>query len=367
MASGADDSVARVREVFDAFGGEWDRLRKDVAGRVSFEIHRRFLDEYLTPGARVLEAGAGPGTFTRHMAARGARLTVTDLSPAQLADRRRRIAEAGLGGVVEEFGVADVRDLSRWAGGSFDLAVAYGGPLSYVFEDAPAALRELLRVTRPGGTVIASVMSTLGSYRSFMPGVADIIADYGDDVGDAVLHTGDLRPVQPAGHVCMMYRAEQIPGLVAQAGGTLAGMSASNWSSLGDSQALARLEADPAHWARFLDNETWACRQPGCLNGGTHLILAIRHHGEKENEHARWCWRAAAQRLMSRVRDRWGAEPGDTRFRAPADAPVARSLEDLAVSPGLQAPRTAAPAAGSVGLRWPAAAGADRAGRTGPG
>jgi ubiquinone/menaquinone biosynthesis C-methylase UbiE len=277
MPSAADDSVARVREVFDSFGEEWQRLRKDAVGRVSFQIHRRFLDEYLSPGARVLEIGAGPGTFTQHMAVRGARLTVTDLSPVQLADNRQRITEAGLGGAVEEFRVADVRDLSQWADGSFDLTVAYGGPLSYVFEDAPAALRELLRVTRADGTVLASVMSTLGSYRYFISGVADIIAEYGDDTNDAVLRTGDLRPVQPTGHVCIMYRAEQIPGLVAQSGGVLAAMSASNWSSLGDPQALARLESDPAHWARFLDNETWSCRQPGCLNGGTHLIFAARH------------------------------------------------------------------------------------------
>jgi ubiquinone/menaquinone biosynthesis C-methylase UbiE len=277
MPSAADDLVARVREVFDAFGGEWDRLRKDVAGRVSFEIHRRFLDEYLTPGARVLEIGAGPGTFTQHMAVRGARLTVTDLSPVQLADNQRRTLAAGLDAAVEEFQVADVRDLSRWADGSFDLAVAYGGPLSYVFEDAPGALRELLRVTRAGGAVLASVMSTLGTYRHYLPAAADLIDAYGDDANDAILRTGDLRPVQPTGHVCTMYRAEQIPDLVARSGGVLAGMSASHWSSLSDPEALARLEADPAHWARFLDNEAWSCRQPGCLNGGTHLIFAARH------------------------------------------------------------------------------------------
>jgi hypothetical protein len=74
-----------------------------------------------------------------------------------------------------------------------------------------------------------------------------------------------------------MYRAEQLPGLVNESGGVLAAMSASNWSSLGDPQALARLEADQAHWARFVDNEVWSCRQPGCLNGGTHLIFAARH------------------------------------------------------------------------------------------
>lgn len=277
MSLGADDLVARVRDVFDTFDGEWDRLRKNVAGRVSFEIHRRFLDEYLSPGIRVLEVGAGPGTFTQHMAGRGARLTVTDLSPVQLADNERRMDEAGLSVAVDQYRVADVRDLSQWADGSFDLTVAYGGPLSYVFEDAPAALGELLRVTRPGGTVLASVMSTLGSHRHLMPGVADLIAEYGDDTCDAVLRTGDLRPVQPAGHVCLMYRADQIAGLVAQAGGTVAAMSASNWMSLGEPEALARLEADPVRWARFLDNETWACRKPGCLDGGTHLIFAARH------------------------------------------------------------------------------------------
>ncbi|MBL7492926.1 methyltransferase domain-containing protein [Frankia sp. AgB1.9] len=284
MSPEADESVARVREVFDAFGGEWERLRKDAAGRVSFEIHRRFLDEHLTSAPRVLEIGAGPGIFTQYMARRGARLTVTDISPVQLADNQRRLIEAELGGTVEDFRVADVRDLSWWADGSFDLTVAYGGPLSYVFEDAPAALRELFRVTRPGGTVVASVMSALGAYRHFMPGVVDIVMDYGDDANDAVLRTGDLRPVQPAGHVCTMYRSEQIPGLVEQAGGRVIAMSASNWSSLGDIGALAQLEADPARWARFLDNETWACRQPGCLNGGTHLIFATRHHHFNTND-----------------------------------------------------------------------------------
>jgi hypothetical protein len=38
MAVGTDEVVARVRASCEAFDGEWDWLRKDVAGRVSFEI-----------------------------------------------------------------------------------------------------------------------------------------------------------------------------------------------------------------------------------------------------------------------------------------------------------------------------------------
>src|SRR5260221_11763630 len=102
MPSSADDMVARVRAVFDGFDGEWERLRKDIPGRVSFEIHRRFLDQYLTPGARGVEIGAGPGIFTHYLAGRGAQGTVTDLSPVQLVENRRRMSAARLAGAGAE-------------------------------------------------------------------------------------------------------------------------------------------------------------------------------------------------------------------------------------------------------------------------
>ena len=250
MSSSVDDVVARVRANFDAsVDGESERLRKDIPGRVSFEIHRRFLDEHLPAGARVLEVGAGPGTFTQHLARAGARVTVTDLSPGQLEENRRRITAAGLADSVTKWRVADIRDLSAFADGAFDLVLAYGGPISYVFEDAPDAVAELLRVTRSDGLVVASVMSMLGAYRHFIRAVAGEIVQLGDAAMDAVLRTGDLRPTQPIGHVCQMYRSDQLPQLVAQAGGRVTSMSASNWASLGDHEGLQQLEADTQHWA----------------------------------------------------------------------------------------------------------------------
>ncbi len=278
MTTSTDGVVARVRENFDmSVDGESERLRKDVPGRVSFEIHRRFLDEHLPPGAHVLEIGAGPGIFTEHLERSGARVTVTDLSPVQLEENRRRITDAGLAAAVAEWRVADVRDLSAFNDDVFDLTLAYGGPISYVFEDAPLALAELLRVTRPGGQVVASVMSTLGAYRYYIRGVVGEIAQHGDSAMDAVLSSGDLRPTQPSGHVCQMYRSDQLPQLVERAGGQVLSVSASNWASLGDGAALQQLEADAQHWAHFLDNEAWICRQPGALDGGTHILFAACH------------------------------------------------------------------------------------------
>lgn len=74
-----------IQQFYDEYGDrEVTRLVETVRGRVSFEIHRRFLERFIQPGYRVLEIGSGPGRFTQILAELGATVTVTDLSPVQL-------------------------------------------------------------------------------------------------------------------------------------------------------------------------------------------------------------------------------------------------------------------------------------------
>src|SRR5581483_3942067 len=90
-----DADVAAVRTGFDvSVDAEWERMVRDLPARVSLELHRRMLARHIRPGCRVLEIGAGPGRFTIALAELGARVTVTDLSEAQLAANRRRVLEA---------------------------------------------------------------------------------------------------------------------------------------------------------------------------------------------------------------------------------------------------------------------------------
>ncbi|WP_454048752.1 class I SAM-dependent methyltransferase [Cellulomonas sp. Marseille-Q8402] len=271
----ADDRAA-VRDYYDRFGAaERDRLTGDPAGRSSLEVHRRFLARQVRAGDRVLEVGAGPGVFTTELARIGASVVVTDVSPVQLDLHRRHVGPTPEESAVERRELLDVCDVSRYADGVFDAVVAYGGPLSYAFEDAEAALRGLLRVTRPGGVVVASVMSTLGTWRSGLPGVVALAEQVGEDVNDRVLTTGDLRHVPGAAHVCRMFRSSEVRDLAAAAGGRVVAASASHWASLGDPAALAALEADAGRWARFLEHEVAACAEPGALDGGTHVLVAV--------------------------------------------------------------------------------------------
>ena len=258
---------------YDALGdAEIDRLTASLTGRVSFEIHRRFLHRFVRPGDRVLEIGAGPGLFTTELGAIGARVAVTDISPVQLVLNERELSGTPAEHAVESRALLDVRDTSQFSDGEFDAVLAYGGPLSYAFDAEDQALRGLLRITRPEGPVVGSVMSLLGTWRQFLPGV---IAADPDDV---VLISGDLR-LLGGQHQCRLYRWSDIPPWVHRCGGELLAGSASGWASHGDPAALATLEADLRRWRQFLDQETRACAEPGARDGGTHILFAARSAG----------------------------------------------------------------------------------------
>ena len=270
-------SVAGVRAFFDHFAdGEWARLESSPAGRVSLEVHRRFLARFVHPGMRVLEVGAGPGRFTIELARARARVVVTDLSPVQLELNERYVRAAGCEAAVERRELADVCELSRYASGEFDAVLAYGGPLSYAFEREGAALYELLRVVAPAGPVVASVMSTVGAYRHLLPGVVDLIERFGDDANDRVLGTGDLREVQPpgTGHTCRMFRWPELVELVTSAGGQVLAGSASNWASLGDPAALQQGTRGRTAGPGSSIPRVELCAEPGIGDGGTHMLVS---------------------------------------------------------------------------------------------
>lgn len=272
-------SVDAVRDYFDILGqGEWERLVSDLPGQVSLEVHQRFLARFVRPGMRVLEVGSGPGRFTIMLASLGARVVVTDVSSVQLELNARHVSEAGCEPAVESRALLDVCDVSCFDDGEFDAVLAYGGPLSYAFDRAGMALGGLLRVTRVRGPVVASVMSTLGAYRHFLRDVVELGEQYGDQVNDRIIETGDLRETQPPGsgqHTCRMFRSRDIVSLADENGAKLIGLSASNWASMGDPEAVARLAADDARWQHFLDVETALCEEPGTVDGGTHILFAV--------------------------------------------------------------------------------------------
>jgi SAM-dependent methyltransferase len=105
-------------------------------------------------GARLLGLASGGGQQCPLFAAAGARVTVFDNSPAQLA-RDREVAERD--GLDIECIEGDMADLSRFGDGSFDLVFH---PVSNCFvPDVRPVWREVARVLRPGGALLAGVIN----------------------------------------------------------------------------------------------------------------------------------------------------------------------------------------------------------------
>jgi SAM-dependent methyltransferase len=105
-------------------------------------------------GADVLCLAAGGGQQGPVLAAAGARVTVFDNSPRQLAQDRM---VAGRDGLRLATVLGDMRDLTAFGTGSFDLIF---NPVSNVFcPELPPVWRECHRVLRPGGTLLAGFMN----------------------------------------------------------------------------------------------------------------------------------------------------------------------------------------------------------------
>jgi ubiquinone/menaquinone biosynthesis C-methylase UbiE len=101
----------------------------------------------IRPGTRVLDAGCGSGVFLGAAAGRGARVAGIDASAAMLEHARARVPEADLR-------LGDLQVLP-FADDTFDVVTSFNG--FWFAADPVAAVREAVRVARPGAPVLLLV------------------------------------------------------------------------------------------------------------------------------------------------------------------------------------------------------------------
>jgi SAM-dependent methyltransferase len=147
-----DQRIAEIVGFYTAYdeAGRLDR-------RPSFQLERirtlELLEQHLPPApASILDVGGGPGAYARPLLAAGHRVRLVDLVPAHVEQAR-----AGQPPVDAVLG--DARDLPE-PDEAYDATLLLG-PLYHLQErdDRLRALREAVRVTRPGGVVVAAAIS----------------------------------------------------------------------------------------------------------------------------------------------------------------------------------------------------------------
>ena len=137
--------------MFDAVASRYD-LTNDVMSLWQVRVWRAVTRAAVAarPGARVLDLAAGTGTSSAEYAADGADVVACDFSTGMVAEGKRRHPDIAF--------VAGDATALPFADASFDtVTISYG--LRNV-QDTAGALREMARVTRPGGRLVIAEFST---------------------------------------------------------------------------------------------------------------------------------------------------------------------------------------------------------------
>ena len=144
------DSARANRAFWDTYSAEYQSRHAEALGGTPAWGLWRIPDEELgilgdVTGLDVLELGCGGGQFALQLAARGARVTGLDNSPAQLDHAREAQQRAGIAFPL----VLSPAEQLPFADASFDLVFNDFGAAT--FADPLPMVPEVARVLRPGG------------------------------------------------------------------------------------------------------------------------------------------------------------------------------------------------------------------------
>jgi len=160
-------------EAWDAIAEGYDELV--APGEASFAQAGLVLAG-LQVGDRFLDVAAGPGGMSLPAARLGARVLATDWSPAMVERFTVHVREEGLRDAsarVMDAHALDVED------DTFDVTGSQFGVM--LVPDQPAALREMVRVTRPGGRVLVIAYGSPAEFEAlqfFISALRTVVPDF---------------------------------------------------------------------------------------------------------------------------------------------------------------------------------------------
>ena len=145
-------------KLFDSWPQRYDAWFQTPIGRLVKTYEAKTVLGLLKPGRGeiILDAGCGTGIFTLDFLAAGARIVGLEISWPMLITARRKV-----GGEPFEEILGDMIKLP-FKENRFDKAVSVTA-LEFI-EDAKGAVRELFRVTKPGGRVVVATLNSLSPW-----------------------------------------------------------------------------------------------------------------------------------------------------------------------------------------------------------
>jgi S-adenosylmethionine-dependent methyltransferase len=154
-----------ISDYYDrAVDAEWKRLDHHW---LEFETTYRHIVQCIPVSAPILDLGGGPGRYAFRLTQGGYSVFLGDLSERNIAFAR--VQEQASGVRLAGAARVDARDLGRFADASFGATLCLG-PFYHLQDpaDRRQVVRELHRVTRPGGFVFAAFITPYAPLYDFI-------------------------------------------------------------------------------------------------------------------------------------------------------------------------------------------------------
>lgn len=128
-------------------------------GSVEFLTTMRYIKKYIKPGDNVIEIGAGTGRYSHALARQGYTVNAVELIEHNIEVFRKNTLPSENVTITQ----GNALDLSAFQDNKYDITLLLG-PLYHLYsiEDKRQALREAIRVTKPGGIVFAAYVISDG-------------------------------------------------------------------------------------------------------------------------------------------------------------------------------------------------------------
>ena len=141
------------------FYNEYDedgRLENNRLGKVEYLTTRRYLDPLLTADCKIAEIGAGTGRYSVTLAKEG-----YDVTAVELVQHNLDILKSKLDGSenIKTY-LGNALDLNMLEDNTYDITLLLG-PMYHLYsdEDKITALKEAVRITKPGGVMDLNMLT----------------------------------------------------------------------------------------------------------------------------------------------------------------------------------------------------------------
>ncbi len=142
-----EEESLRVQKIYEIFN-ENTRLTRSRSARVEFLTTVRYIEQYLKPGDRILDLGAGAGEYSLYFADKGYGVAALELAEANIQAFQKKIRPEHSIDLVQ----GNALDLRRYADEAFDIVLVLG-PLYHLQKDADKqqVIKEAKRVCKKKG------------------------------------------------------------------------------------------------------------------------------------------------------------------------------------------------------------------------